>query len=126
MATTIDLDALDNGVETTELIALHRCDVDEIAYLLARLEDFLLHGDEAGGRHVSQFLINDSHEWLARWIGELTSHLRRQLFPKRPNIGPLTNVGASICVRDAAQNNATEPTTPSLRGGALQTHRRRG
>jgi hypothetical protein len=59
---TIDLDALDDGDETTELITLQRCDVDEIAYLLARLEDFLLHDDDHTAHHVSQFLINDSHD----------------------------------------------------------------
>ena len=85
---TIDLAALGDGDETTELITLHRCDVNEIAYLLARLEDFLLHSDEDTAHHVSRFLINDSHQWLTRWVGELAGHLRRQLFPRRPHIGP--------------------------------------
>ena len=59
---TIDLDALDDSDETIELITSQRCDVDEIAYLLARLEDFLLHDDDDTADHVSQFLINDGHD----------------------------------------------------------------
>jgi len=84
---TIDPDALDSG-EPRELITLHRCDIEEIAYLLARLEDFLLHGDEHTTHHVSRFLINDNHEWLARWVGELANHMRRQLLSRSPNTGP--------------------------------------
>ena len=59
---TIDLDALDDSDETIELITSQRCDVDEIAYLLARLEDFLLHDDDDTADHVSQFLINDGYD----------------------------------------------------------------
>lgn len=56
------LDALDDGDETIELITLQGCDVDEIADLLARLEDFLLHDDNYTADHVSQLLINDRHD----------------------------------------------------------------
>ena len=56
------LDALDDGEETVELITWQRCDVDEIAYLLARLEDFLLHDDDYTADHVSHVLINDGHD----------------------------------------------------------------
>jgi len=56
------LDALDDGEETIELITWQRCDVDEIAYLLARLEDFLLHDDDYTADHVSHVLINDGHD----------------------------------------------------------------
>jgi len=65
----------------SEWITLNRCDVEEIAYLLGRLEDLLLHGDDEVTRHVTEFLTNSSPEWVGRWVGELASHLRRRLFP---------------------------------------------
>jgi hypothetical protein len=67
--------------ELPDLLSFNRHDIDEIAYILGRLEDFLLHGDEQATLGVAGFLTNSSPPWLARWIGELASHLRHQAHP---------------------------------------------
>jgi hypothetical protein len=86
---TNDHDALDDGDDAPELITLHRTDIEEIAYLLAQLEDCLLHGDDNTTHDISRYLHNDNGaDWLARWVGELARHLRSQLRSRGPNNGP--------------------------------------
>ena len=89
------LDALDDGDETIELITLQGCDVDEIADLLARLEDFLLHDDDYTADHVSQLLINDRHDGSPAGRRTRPSPAPPAV-PKAPEHRPLTNVGPSI------------------------------
>jgi hypothetical protein len=60
-----------------------RDDVEQITYILARLEHFLILGDEHTALQVTHYLVGDeSAEWLAIWVAELRTKLRRQLSPR--------------------------------------------
>lgn len=62
-----------------ELITISRGDIEDIAHILGRLEDFLLH--ETDPTELTRFLAADgtSPQSLTRWVAELASYLRRRL-----------------------------------------------
>jgi hypothetical protein len=60
-----------------------RYDIEQIAYILGRLEHFLVNGNDPTTIQVAQYLSGDvSVEWLACWVTELRTNLSRRLFPR--------------------------------------------
>jgi hypothetical protein len=77
------------GDDVAELVAVNRGDLDDTAHILSCLEDFLLHSDDDTVNDLADSLhTNTGTQSLARWIGELASHLRRLLTPNPARIHP--------------------------------------
>jgi hypothetical protein len=68
--------------DTTETITLNTGDIDDIADILGRVCDFLVHGDADATGQLRQFLAGRAApEALASWIAELGSRLFWRLSP---------------------------------------------
>jgi hypothetical protein len=83
-------------VQLPKTMTFNRDDVEQIAYIIGRLEQ-LLTRNEVLALPVTQYLIGEpSTEWLTSWVTAINSVLRRRLFPlstasetfipKHPNI----------------------------------------
>ncbi len=71
-------------VRVTKPISFDRGEVEQIRYILSRLEQFLIHGDDRLTHEVTHYMTNDgSVEWLATWVHELTDNLHQKLFPRQ-------------------------------------------
>jgi hypothetical protein len=85
--------------QTAPTMSLDRNEIEQIAYILGRLEKLLTADNDNGlALQVTHFLVAGTDiEWLARWIIELRSNLHRRLFlpgrdrrlpPKQSIFGP--------------------------------------
>jgi hypothetical protein len=72
------------SVQFPKKMTFNRDDVEQIAYVIFRLEQLIDSNDELAPP-VTQYLIGDtSTEWLAGWLNTINSVLRRRLFPLSP------------------------------------------
>ena len=62
-------------------MTFNRDDVEQIAYIIFRLEQLIAGNDELA-IPVTRYLIGEtSTEWLACWLNAINSVLHRRLFP---------------------------------------------
>jgi hypothetical protein len=76
---------------TPEKMSFDRDEIEQIAYILGRLEKLLTANHDNGlASQVTEYLVAEADiEWLARWIIELRSNLHRRLFfPGRDRLLP--------------------------------------